>query len=149
MNSLYKLIAFLTISFGFAFLTMKLGSSFVNKFAENILTLLTTLFAINIASSTLIAGKIREIQDTSGVDFHNTKKNLKNSFYEQIILIAIAFIFSMLRESKYLKNAFSECTLILLCDTILFFSFIFYIDIIRDIGKSLFDLLDFDNKKKK
>lgn len=56
---------------------MKLESSFADKFAENILALLTTLFAINIASSTLIAGKLREIQDMTGHPFYKNQKEFK------------------------------------------------------------------------
>ena len=127
---------------------MKLESNFVEKFSENILALLTTLFAINIASSTLIAGKLREIQDKTGHSFPKTKKSLKSSFYEQIVFIGLAFIFSMFRESAILKNVFEEANLKLVCNSILFFCFIYYLDIIRDIGKSLFDLLEFDNTEK-
>ncbi len=147
MNNLYKIIAFGSISFLLALITHKLQSTFANKFAENIIALLTTLFAINIASSTLIAGKVREIQDKTGHPFIRTKRNLKNSFYEQIIFIGIAFVFSLLRESELLKNEIDAKTIELVCNSVLFFTFIYYLDIIRDIGKSLFDLLDFEDKK--
>lgn len=147
MNSLYKYIAFTTISFLLAFFAMRLESTFADKFAENILALLTTLFAINIASSTLIAGKLREIQDKTGFAFEKTKKNLKWSFYEQIILIGVSFIVAIARESKYLQSLTEPDICKLICNSIIFFTFISYLEIIRDIGKSLFDLLDFDNKK--
>lgn len=143
MNSLYKSITFLTISTFFAFVAMKLESSFADKFAENILALLTTLFAINIASSSLIAGKLREIQDMTRHPFIKTKKSLKNSFYEQISLIGIAFIFALLRESKYIQNLIECSNCKLICNAILFYTFTSYLDIIRDLGKSLFDLLNF------
>lgn len=148
MNNIYKYIAFVSLSFILSYLGMKLESTFADKFAENILALLTTLFAINIASSTLIAGKLREIQDKTGYKFVKTKNNLKSSFYEQITLIAIAFVIGMARESKYLQNLIESETCMLICNSILFFCFIAYLEIIRDIGKSLFDLLDFDNNQK-
>jgi hypothetical protein len=122
---------------------MKLESNFADQFAENILSLLTTLFAINIASSTLIAGKLREIQNKTGCDFPKTKKNLKNSFYEQIMFIGVVFVFGLLRESKYIHHTIDIDKIKLICNSVLFLCFIYYIDIIRDIGKSLFDLLDF------
>ena len=125
---------------------MKLESTFADKFAENILALLTTLFAINIASSTLIAGKLREIQEKTNFEFKKTKKSLKSSFYEQIIFIGLAFIFGLIRESKFLENIFNNDYLHLVCNSVLFYTFISYLDIIRDIGKSLFDLLEFDDK---
>lgn len=144
MNDFYKIVTFVSISAFFAFIVMKLESNFANNFAESILALLTTLFAINIASSTLIAGKLREIQQKTDHKFTKTKKSLKSSFYEQIIYISIAFLFGIFRESKYLENLLDSANLKLICDSILFFTFISYLDIIRDIGKSLFDLLEFD-----
>ncbi|WP_136669330.1 hypothetical protein [Flavobacterium sp. H122] len=147
MNNIYKIVAFTSISALFAFISMKLQSTFVDKFAENILALLTTLFAINIASSTLIAGKLREIQEKTGYPFIKTKKSLKGSFYEQIIFIGLAFIFGLIRESKYLLTIFEADYFKLVCDSVLFFAFFSYLDIIRDIGKSLFDLLEFDEKE--
>jgi len=146
VNNFYKIISFGSLAFLFAFITLKLESSFADKFSENIIALLTTLFAINIASSTLIAGKLREIQEKTGHPFTNTKRNLKKSFYEQIIFIAIAFVFGLLRESSLLKQTINPDTLEIICNSVLFFTFIYYLDIIRDIGKSLFDLLDFNDK---
>ena len=104
MSRIYKLVSFISISVLLAFFSMKLESNFADQFAENILSLLTTLFAINIASSTLIAGKLREIQNKTGCDFPKTKKNLKNSFYEQIMFIGVVFVFGLLRESKYIHH---------------------------------------------
>ena len=147
MNSFYKIVTFLSISLFLGFVAMKLESTFVDKFSESILALLTTLFAINIASSTLIAGKVREIQNSTGHSFTKTKKNLKISFYEQIIFICIALIASLLRDSLFLTGLVDSKYVKFACDTILFLSFICYLDIIRDIGKALFDLLDFDIKK--
>ena len=147
MNNIYKIVTFASISIFFAFLAFKLQSSFADKFAENILALLTTLFAINIASSTLIAGKLREIQEQTGHPFTRTKQNLKRSFYEQIVFIGLAFIFGILRESKILQTTLNPDTLKVICNSVLFFTFIYYLDIIRDIGKSLFDLLDFGDNE--
>lgn len=147
MNNIYKIIAFISISALFAFVAMKLESTFADKFSENILALLTTLFAINIASSTLIAGKLRDIQEKTGHQFIKTKKSLKNSFYEQIILIGIAFIIGLVRESKYFQTIFDCESFKMICNTVLFFIFISYLEIIRDIGKSLFDLLDFNENE--
>lgn len=131
-----------------SFASYKLQSTFVIKFSENILPLLTTLFAINIASSTLIASKLREIQDKTNFEFTSTKKNLKSSFYEQIFLIALAFIFGITRESNVLHIQFSKETIYYISDAVIFFTFIYYLDIIRDIGLALFDLLDFNKKNK-
>lgn len=147
MNSVYKIISFIVIAFILAYSCLKLDSSFSNKFADNILSLLTTLFAINIASSTLIASKIREIQDRTGHHFEKSKGNLRTSFNEQLVLIGVAFLATLIRESAVVQNAVGINLTCLTCDTILFACFIYYIDIIKDIGAALFQLLDFDNNK--
>lgn len=137
-------MTFIAVSTLLAALVYKLESKFADTFAANLLALLTTLFAINIASSTLIAGKLREIQSQTGHPFTNTKKNLKSTFYEQIWMIALALMFGLIRESQYLKEVFGSGYLIATSNAVLFFTFIYYLDIIRDIGKSLFDLLDYN-----
>ncbi len=143
MNRVYKIITFVTISFALSALAFYLKSDFVNKFAENLISLLTTLLAINIASSTLIAAKLSEIKAKTGYHFNKTRTNLKASFYEQIILIAIAFVVVMIGESCVLISKINSDYFEIGVNSILFFTFINYLDIIRDIGKSLFDLLDF------
>lgn len=143
MNRIYKIITFVTVSIALSALAFYLKSDFVNKFAENLISLLTTLLAINIASSTLIAAKVSEIKAKTGYHFNKTRKNLKASFYEQIILIAIAFVVVMIGESCVLKSKINSDYFEIGVNSILFFTFINYLDIIRDIGKSLFDLLDF------
>ena len=143
MNNIYKYISFVVVSVLLSYIAKTLESDFLDKFSDNILGLLTTLFAINIASSTLIAGKLAEIQIKSGHSFPKTKSNLKNSFYEQICFIGVAFIASLLRESLILKNYFKQDYSIIICDSVIIFSFIIFLEVLLDIGKSLFNLLDF------
>ena len=54
--------------------------------------------------------------------------------------------FAIVRESILIQDLIDSKNLKLICDTVLFFSFISYLDIIRDIGKSLFELLDYNIK---
>lgn len=146
MSDFYKIVSFLSVGFFSAFLALKIQSSFVENFSDNLLALLTTLFAINIASITLISGKISELQKQTNHPFRKTRQQLKRSFFEQIGIIAIAFIFGILRDSCLLNSSINS-SLRLIFNSVLFFCFFYYLDIIRDIGKSLFDLLDFNNKE--
>lgn len=143
MNSVYKVISFWVIGFLLSYLSEKMQSTFTDAFAQNILALLTTLFAINIASSTLIAGKLSDIQDRTAQTFEKTKFNLRRSFYEQLVIIIIAFIATLLRESKVLQKSCSADSIHLYADAVLFGCFIYYVDIIRDLGRALFELLNF------
>jgi len=147
MSELHRILSFLFVGFILSSLTFFLDSSFIDNFSKNILALLTTLLAINIASSTLISIEIRAIQNLTGADFPKSKKNLKSTLYEQIILIYISLIVSIFRESCYLKSILPSNLILIISDSVLFFCFIYYLDIILDIGKSLYDLLDFKFKK--
>jgi hypothetical protein len=147
MNSVYKIITYCTVSFTLSLLAFYLQSDFVNKFSDNLISLLTTLLTINIASSTLIAIKVSEIKAKTGYHFNNTRKNLKVSFYEQIILIAVAFVAVLIGDSSVLKCKINSDYFEIGVNSVLFYTFINYLDIIKDIGKSLFDLLDFGEPK--
>jgi hypothetical protein len=146
MSSIYKIITFLLLSFLIAYISIKIQSNFIDTISTNIIGLLTTLFAINIASSTLVAGKLSEISNKTGRDFPNTKSNLRISFNEQIILIVLTFVVGIVRESCLLKTYMDVYTLKLICDSLLIFAFIYYLDILKDIGKALYNLLDANYK---
>jgi len=149
VNNLYKIATYLLLGIILSFISIKLESSFVEKFSENILALLSALFAINIANSTIIASKLYEINKDLGLSFKSTLKELKLSFYEQIILIAIVFVTGIIRESNYLHNEYGINCIKGISDSIIFFSFIYYVDIMIDLGKAIFNLINFDNNSKK
>lgn len=123
-------------------------SDFIDKFSIGFISLLTTLLAINIASSTLVAGKLQEIQKESGASFKNTTKLLKRGMSIQIGLIIIALFVLILKDSNLVINIKSNNIQFCL-NTILITIFLYYLDTIRDIGIALFQLLDFDTNSDK
>lgn len=144
MNELYKTFAYLFFSFLLSFLSTKIDSQFINDFSQNFITLLTTLLAINIASSSLIAGKLKELNIKTGQNFEKTRKELKRSLSIQLILIAISFILLMFKTSSLFCDLLGAEYLNLISNTITVSIFIYYLDTIKDLGKALFSLLDFD-----
>ena len=100
MNSIYKAITFLSISFLLCFISMKIKSDFIDNFTNGFIPLLTTLLAINIASASLIAGKLKEISIRTGMKFEKTTKELKRSLTIQLILISISLLVLLLKSSK-------------------------------------------------
>lgn len=144
MNELYKSVTYLVVAFLICLLSTTLKSDFINEFAENFIALLTTLLAINIASGSLIAGKLKEINLKTGQKFEKTTKELKRSLTIQLILITISFLNLVLKSSLLISNIIGVDTLDLIANTITIGIFIYYLDTIKDLGQALFALLDFD-----
>lgn len=147
MNEFYKSVTYLVIAFLICFTAEKLESDFINNFGQNFISLLTTLLAINIASGSLIAGKLKEINIKTGQKFENTSKELRRSLATQLILIAISFFILLLKSSKVISNCIGVSALGLISNTITIGIFIYYLDTIKDLGQALFSLLNFDDDK--
>ena len=147
MNEFYKSVTYLVVSFLICYLSVLLKSNFVNGFADNFIALLTTLLAINIASGSLIAGKLKEINIATGQKFEKTVSELKKSLTIQLILIAISFIVLLLKSSKLISGLIGVSNLEIITNTITIGIFIYYLDTIKDLGLALFSLLNFDDKE--
>jgi hypothetical protein len=148
MNEIYKTITFLVISFLICLFGQYLGSTFIDDFSNNFIGLLTTLLAINVASGSLIAGKLKEINLVTGHKFEKTKMELKRGIIIQLILICITFIVLLFKTSLLLSNILGHKTLILASNTVTVAIFLYYLDSIKDLALALFSLLDFDDKIK-
>lgn len=147
MNDFYKSVTYLVIAFLICFAAEKLKSDFINNFGGNFISLLTTLLAINIASGSLIAGKLKEINIKTGQKFEKTSKELRRSLTIQLILIAISFFILLLKSSKIISDCIGASALSLISNTITIGIFIYYLDTIKDLGQALFSLLNFDDDK--
>lgn len=147
MSEFNKAITYLFVSFMICFASNKLESSFISNFSNNFIALLTTLLAINIASGSLIAGKLKEISLNTGHVFKKTHNELKKSLRIQIILIIISFVILILKSSKLIANLIGNDNISIFSDTVTVAIFIYYLDSIKDLGQALFTLLDFDYEK--
>jgi len=144
---MYKNFSLITVSILVSLLAKWLNSSFIESFADNQITLLTTLLAINIASSSLIAGKLRDINQKTGYKFVDTRTELKRSLIVQVTLIAIAFFLMIFTKSEKVIRLMEPDWLNFISNTITVGIFVYYLDAILDLGKALFSLLDFDADK--
>jgi hypothetical protein len=147
MNEFYKSVTYTVAAFLICFAAEKLKSTFINDFAENFIALLTTLLAINIASGSLIAGKLKEINIKTGQKFEKTSKELKRSLSIQLILIAISFFVLLIKSSELISLKIGSYALNLFSNTVTIGIFIYYLDTIKDLGQALFSLLNFDDEK--
>lgn len=142
MDEVYKIISYLVISFLISLGAKEIDSDFISKFSSDFITLLTTLLAINIASGSLIAGKLKEINLKTGQSFSKTTRELKRSLLIQLILIAISFVILVLKSSTKISVLIGADMMELISNTITVAIFIYYLDCIMDLGRALFSLLN-------
>ncbi|MGL4582403.1 MAG: hypothetical protein ACRCVU_05425 [Flavobacterium sp.] len=141
MNKVYKIGTYIFLGLFLSFLSIKLKSSFIEELCDYILPLLSILFAINIANNTIIVSKLYEVSKEKKYSFKSILKNLKISYYEQFFIIGITLLACIFRSSEILRTQFGLDLIKAVFDAILFFSFIYYIDIILNLGKAIFYLI--------
>jgi hypothetical protein len=119
------------------------GSKYIDKFlADNLVSLLIALLAINSASLGIVLSKIREIMDSSnaGASFERTKNAMLFSIKEQIVLIFGSLILLMINDSEWLlKHLDWRATIEIAVIT----CFTFAMLILYDSAKSIFVVLNF------
>lgn len=146
MTEVTKGLAILFVALILSLIAHWIESSFISEFAANFIPLLTTLLAINIASGSLIAGKLKEISSNTNLSFEPTHSALKKGLWVQLTLIGISFFVLMLFSSKKIRIGIGEEISSVSVNTIVLGIFIYYLDTIRDLGKALFALLNHNEK---
>ncbi|MDO4697993.1 MAG: hypothetical protein Q4A60_04870 [Pasteurellaceae bacterium] len=115
-----------------------IGTDFTREFFQkNLISLLTTLLAINIAVLSIILTRM-SVRDPSMSNFENSKAEIWKSINEQVILIAAALILSIFssKESYSIYPDLIEHTISVLFITV----FIYAIYILRDTARALIDI---------
>jgi hypothetical protein len=133
--SFYIVIATIVTCIGYY-----LESEFLfNYLQNNLIGLLLTLLAINIASLGLIASKIQDIvMQFKGLDFSGTVKQMKLSLLEQIVLIGGSIITLLFQDSGKICFEYKEQVGNIILVAIL----IYAINILWDTGKAVFIIIE-------
>jgi len=132
---------FIGISIILEFLFKCIGSSFLIDYLEsNLIGILLTLLAINTATSTFIVSKLEEISNEHKVNFSETYGQIKLSLLEQIFLLILSITAQTIYLSKIIKP-YSSKLLDFSFDVIMIFSFAYAIEILRDTGIAMFEIL--------
>lgn len=106
-------------------------------FQQNLISLLTTLLAINIAVLGIVLSRIVALNQ-SGENFANTKKEILKSLKEQVALIGLSLVLSIFSAKG--KYDFSPCLVNYLISVLLMSVFLYAIYILYDTAKSLIDI---------
>ena len=137
------------LMFGTAF-----ESSFFKELMESLLEVVCGIFAINIASTALIADLIQKISAKTGHQFENSKESLITELKIQAILILCIVLFMVLYYANFEKI---HCPIIYdIREKIKYVSevgilsiFFYFIWLTYDLGTALFEILKYKGNEPK
>lgn len=136
IDSVYKTISYVTVSALLVWISDCINSNFIDTFNDGFISLITTLFAINVASTSIVFSKLKEIQLETGAEFTGTRRELGLGFKSQILLIGVTFIIQVLYNSSLIDN--ETFNFIIKSSTVIIF--IYFLDITYDLGKVIMEL---------
>ena len=148
MNRILKIIAYLAIAFILSYLADNGCREFIKMFSDNIISLLATILAINIPTSTLIISEINKIKERLNVDPSATFKELKYGLMTQIVVLCSLIIILIVCDFMQSKDIVPSSQLNIISGTFVLASFIYYLEIIYDLGIALFELINFKSNNK-
>jgi hypothetical protein len=111
---------------------------------DKIVELLITLMAINTATISVVVAKLHEISSKEGLSFEKTIKEVRISLLEQIILIIVSVLLLIFYNSPTIRNSFKYHDLFF--NTLFVAVFIYAIDILRDTGVAIFEIIKFKSR---
>lgn len=139
LNKVVFILAYLCVSIILNYLANAIGSDFIIKFpGADLITLIVTIFAINVATSNFIVSKIQELQRIKNVSFERSYAALKRSMLEQVGLIVVTFVLLIIRESKVLVEYFDAAKFQYMIGIMTTFVLLYSIGILWDTGRSMF-----------
>lgn len=149
MNRIIKIIAYIACAYFLSEIANNGSREFITKFSENIISILATVLAINVPTSFLIVSEILKIQrEYDNVDASKTFKELKHGLMTQIFVLCSLISIFCCCDSFINKNIIDNHIINVISGTFAIASFIYYMEIIYDLGVALFQLMEFNNKDK-
>ncbi|WP_302559195.1 hypothetical protein [Phocaeicola coprocola] len=111
MNRIFKIIAYLSVAFVISYIANQNSTGFIDKFIENALSILGTLLAINIPSTTFIVSELYKIKKkfNLNLDYNKIVNELRNALIKQIALLMMLIVTFALcdyfKENCYIKTS--------------------------------------------
>lgn len=140
MTYLKNISLYLVVSILLNGLSSWLGSVFLNNFLDsNIIIVLVSILAVNIAITSILIPKLKETSDNCNADFSNTYREIKISFREHILLIVVSIIILVVKHSQLLHSKI-EC-LDIMSNTLLLAILIYGIALLWDTGNAIFIII--------
>jgi len=120
-----------------------LKSNFIVSFLTNkLVEMQITLIAINTVTSSFIVSKLQEVSKLYNLSFKTVYGEIKTSLFQQIALIIFSMLCLTVRNSQLLASFFHyNPNMKYLYGVFVIFSFVCSIDILRDTGAAMFNIL--------
>ena len=148
MYKAIKIIAYLAIASLLSYFSNDGDREFIKGFSSNIISLLTTILAINIPTSTLIISEINRIKEKMNIHPKATFDELKHGLIMQIVVLVCLFVIQIVCGFLKNKNIVEESIINIVSDSFAIAAFIYYLEVIYDLGIALFNLITFKNQDK-
>lgn len=149
MNKIIKIIAYIAIAYFLSEIANSSSREFITKFSENIISILATILAINVPTSIIIVSEILKIQkEYENIDTSKTFKELRYGLMTQIFVLCSLILILCVCDFFYNKNIIDNHEINIISGTFVIASFIYYMEVIYDLGIALFQLMEFNNKDK-
>lgn len=126
-----------------AFFQIEIGSNYLNEYLiSNLVTILVALFAINSATLGVVLTRLSQILDENGfANFDSTRREMKISLFEQIVLILIGVLVVIIYNSTFARD-FSANSMMFL-NSCLCGVFVYSIMVTFDVANSIFSILNY------
>lgn len=148
MNRAIKTIAYLAVALLLSYMANNGDREFIKGFSTGIISLLSTILAINIPTSTLVISEINRIKEKINLEPTATFKELKHGLIMQIAVLGCLFVIQIVCSFLKNKNIVENPILDIISDSFVIAAFMYYLEVIYDLGISLFDLITFKIKGK-
>lgn len=100
MNNIYKICAYIVFGAIVAGVSNAIESDYLKDFlAKELLSIIITLLAINVASSAFLISKLDDVRSRYKLSFLETVKSIKLSIIEQLALIVTTILLGILDDS--------------------------------------------------
>ena len=146
MNKAYKIIAYIAVSGVISWIAYINGSSFFESFNGLLIPLLATLLAINITTSSLVAGELRKIRNEyPQCNIGKSTNEIKRIFKIQIFLIVTLLILLIFKDCSFVEDNIEDQYVTIFTNGCVIAVFCYFLEIIYDLGCSLFDIINFNS----
>lgn len=154
MNRIYKIVAYIAISLLLGYMAYEGNGDFIKEFLKNIIPLLATIVAINIPTCALLVNELNKLKNNFlDINVSDIYKEMKISIIIQLLLIIILVI--LLITKDFLLNqefiisdpSYVKYINIAINSFVIGF-FIYFLEIVWDLGDALFKLIQFNTKNK-
>lgn len=140
-----KILVYIAASLTVNLISYGLKSSFLPNFIDgNLITILLALMAINSTTNSVILTKLKDLTKDNPIQLQNSKREMKVSIIEQLVLTVIAIVGLILKKSDVLKQMVPHRDFF--SDLILVAVLCYSIHVLYDTANSVFVILDKENK---